>query len=459
MTPRELGSLFAPTGEAKSAPLGFVPSWIEGESLYGWASRYHRLYGTSEKATGLLLFGRAHACRLRDTPTGLDRFCIATSGVLGDAESLLRSRTPIGFFWPLLSPSVKERVLQASVSTAGVSVPLALGLPAARMGSIHPLARCSDCDAEEHSAVGLPTWKVEFQLPSAWLCPTHRRPLGQLKGHRNYWEYSDSAFTTELPAPATSAEESALALLAHHGRIVLQTPNADILVLRHATLHFLREIGLCATHKRLSERRVQKFFDQSPIAQLFGRHPEVKRLPRSGWIPDLLRGRAAGHPLKWLLLWNALTWEMSLDVATSALADAFSGLNAYFLGPQLTLWDTTQITARPGLPSAEKRAFDENETLQDAAFALGVTPPAARRWLEDYPELLLEWKEKRFEARLQRARRTLHDTINANPGLDRAGLLRLCRAEDEWLRRHSPRTMRAILDRIPSHNSLQRSLF
>jgi len=461
VSPREFGRLnpCMPQGSVTAAPLGFVPAWVDGESIYGWASRFHRLYGTSEKGTGLFLFGRSHACRLRDAPSGLDRFCLATAGVLGDAESLLRFRTPVGFFWPLLSTMNRDRVIQASMSTAGIRVPMALGLPAARMGSVHPLARCTECDLLSRRNDVVPTWMLSFQIPSAWLCPIHRRPLAQLRGLRNYWEYPDTASTVELPSPASPLEESALALLAEQGRLLLQTSHADILALRHATLHLLRGIGLCATYKRLSERRVQKFFDVSPIAQLFGRHPETKRLPRGAWIPDLLRGRAAGHPLKWLLLWNALTWEMRTDVAISTFADALNGVNSLCMGDQLPLWEADHISVSPTVPFFVKKAFDESETLHDAACALGITSGAARRWLEDYPDLLHEWKEKRFESRLQRARRNLNNALTANPELDRAGLLRLCRADDEWLRRHSPRTMRAILDRIPSSIGPQMALF
>ena len=439
--------------------LGFVPSWQGGESLYGWASRYHRLYGVQEKATGLLLFGRAHACRLRDTPTGLDRFCLTTGGRLGGFDSILRERTPVGLYWPFLSARVQECVIQATISVSGVSVPLALGLPAARMGVAHKLARCPQCDAAWRKNGDIPSWRVHNQIPGALLCTLHHRPLHRLKGERNYWEYPDTGEADELPGPKTDSELQALQLLAAQGRALFGIGHVEMTSLRHASLHRLRTMGLCTSDKRLSSRRVQAFFDASPVAGLLRRHPEVQRCPRGAWIPDLLRNRTATHPMKWMLLWNALAWDLDCGTALTLFKDALTGISQFRLDPQTTLWDCPSESLGRRAPEVVRLAFDRSQSVMDAAAELGITSSAARRWLEDYPELLAEWKERRFESRLQRARQSLSDAIDEAPFLDRAGLLRVRRADSEWLRLHAPRTLRAALERIPSPRNRQLALF
>lgn len=71
--------------------LACVSDWGQGESLYGWCSRYKDVWQGKTKDLGLLLFGRAHACRQRDLPHGMNRFQRASRGLLGTTERTRRS--------------------------------------------------------------------------------------------------------------------------------------------------------------------------------------------------------------------------------------------------------------------------------------------------------------------------------------------------------------------------------
>lgn len=86
--------------------LSFIPAWRGDESLYSWASSFHKTCGNgSHRDTGILLFGAAHACKERDAPTGIPHFVHATDGNLGNLPELLRTRCSVGLFIPFLTPA------------------------------------------------------------------------------------------------------------------------------------------------------------------------------------------------------------------------------------------------------------------------------------------------------------------------------------------------------------------
>ena len=112
--------------------LGHIPTWWEGESLYGWCSRVHTLEGRPNKSLGTILFGRSHACR---NVVGMDRFVAATGGRLGAVEDILRNRTVLAAYWPFADALTRENVVDAVTDVNGTSAAQMLGLPASRLGA------------------------------------------------------------------------------------------------------------------------------------------------------------------------------------------------------------------------------------------------------------------------------------------------------------------------------------
>ena len=128
-----------PLQSSPRVSLAQVPTWWDGESLYGWCSRLHTLEGGKTADLGLLLFGRKHASRVVDLPVGLDRFVAATGGRLGGIEQILRTRTVIAAYWPFLDAMSRENIVEAAMDVKGTSVLQLLGLSASRLDSSHPL--------------------------------------------------------------------------------------------------------------------------------------------------------------------------------------------------------------------------------------------------------------------------------------------------------------------------------
>lgn len=153
----KLQECVAPEG-LPGAKLGFVAGWWEGESLYGWSSRMHALRGGNARTTGRLLYGREHACRVIDLPLGIGRLVQATRGQLGSAEEILRQHTVLASYWPFATETARRMVLDAAVDASGIPIPMALGLPASKLGADHPLRYCGACHREALARDGYSIW-------------------------------------------------------------------------------------------------------------------------------------------------------------------------------------------------------------------------------------------------------------------------------------------------------------
>jgi hypothetical protein len=157
---------------------GFLPSATDGETLFGWCARFHRLSGnTSGGLTSKELFGHLSGAQRSDFPVGLGHFVDVTRGTLGSALAILRERTVFGHFLPFLDQTASLIAIEniCNGSTSRIKGPLGL----LKGGHEIPLRlkACPDCQDEDLSRLGVATWHLSHQWPSSWVCLRHCRSL------------------------------------------------------------------------------------------------------------------------------------------------------------------------------------------------------------------------------------------------------------------------------------------
>ena len=160
----------------------FLPLLTDGETLFSWAARYHRLSGNVlAMQSSIQLFGDRRAGLRHDFPSHLDRFVEITQRQLGDAEILAYEHTVFGFFAPFQDAEGAEAVLAQMRGGSVEKVKSALGLLPSRLGAFFPLKACQDCIKDDLKKYSVSRWHLEHQWPSVWICRKHRKMLHVLK--------------------------------------------------------------------------------------------------------------------------------------------------------------------------------------------------------------------------------------------------------------------------------------
>lgn len=160
----------------------FLPVLTEGETLFSWAARYHRLSGNAlAKQSSIQLFGDRRAGLRPDFPSHLQQLVEITRGLVGDAEALAYERTLFGFFAPFLDAQGASNVLTQMRGTSVEKVKSTLGLLPSRVGAFFPLKSCQDCIKYDLKKYSVSRWYLEHQWPSVWICRKHHRMLQALK--------------------------------------------------------------------------------------------------------------------------------------------------------------------------------------------------------------------------------------------------------------------------------------
>lgn len=448
----------APTESAR-ASLGYVPDWWDGESLYGWCARLHALRGGRSRTTGHLLFGREHASRVTDFLPGIGRLVEATRGQLGTAEEILRQRTVLAAYWPFASKATRRMVLDAATDVSGIPIPMALGLPASKLGADHPLRYCPACHREALASEGYSTWLLRHQLPGVWWCDRHEVPLAQVHKRRAIW-HKPGADAVLLGAPLDAAEREALQTVQQLAMAIaaLERVNEDWLAA--TAVHRLRQIGIATSAARLNNVKMNEWLESSPLIRWMRRQGDLVHVLSNGWAIHLLRGRRRGHPLKWQILW-ACAWQAeAAESAVRAFVEAAQCQQPLAQSEQAALWPegAGQPVQLP-LPAAVAAAFDKHETMREVAKELGATFGGVQQWLADYPDLAKSWLLRVRDDRMRRAVRRIEECMRETPEITRTQLWNACNTEFNWLGRNAAATARALLDRVPTDAGPQRSLF
>ena len=199
------------SNEMFAAYPAFLPLLTEGETLFSWSARYHRLSGNAlARQSSIQLFGDRRAGLRPDFPSHLQKLVEITRGLIGDAETLAYERTLFGFFAPFQNTQGASNVFAQMRGTSVEKVKSALGILPSRVGAFFPLKSCQDCIREDLKQSSVSRWHLEHQWPSVWICRKHHRMLHALK--REYqprdlrrWLLPEDVTAEEWTGPATSS--------------------------------------------------------------------------------------------------------------------------------------------------------------------------------------------------------------------------------------------------------------
>ncbi|WP_342133500.1 TniQ family protein, partial [Hydrogenophaga sp. OTU3427] len=324
------------------AKLAYIPGWRSDETLYSWISSFHAVHGNgSARDTGALLFDSEHACRDRDAPRNMHHFVDVTNFALGDIESLLFTRTPIGLFIPFLLASRRQKLYAQLESRVGPGWRLLWGMPASGLHDNSAMYYCEDCIKEDMITWGLPRWRLPHQLPGAWVCLEHEQQLRTLRTNASQWVLPPLVrLQNRLPQLEAAQGE----MLNRIARLSLQVARAgvvDVASVRQAILLGLREHGVTSWLHPLDKSHLTNWFSHSPVAEWLRRSEGPWQWLASGeWIHDLLRNRVGDHPLKWMILWSTLFADQDVAISHSRFMDPVSS-PSWEADGQATVWGAT----------------------------------------------------------------------------------------------------------------------
>ncbi|MFX1737142.1 TnsD family Tn7-like transposition protein [Paraburkholderia sp. A1RI_3L] len=450
-------------------PSTATPPIRDGESLYSWCARFHRLNGGhTAQATSRLLFGHP-TCGLRhDIPSRLENFHRKTRGLLGSLDELMHHRTLYGLHAPFLSGNARTEIeCHMSLGTT----PRALhqsGITQSGRSPGNPLKYCPTCHTEQQGQFGFTWWHIAHQLPSSFVCHLHGEPLSVFYPPKraNAYYLPDEIAAGHL-APAPKLEPSSLIRLAkleEWGRFIFDEQKNlrfDEASLFRSYLLQMRVRGWpsysVSTRIEFVRNEFVAYFGD--VLSLFGREFLGNLAgPSGGFLAPLLhRLPRQQHPLKHLLLMSFL-FETPKEFVGSYAAALACGDNAEEPLPQ------SQTAARrrghlikPGrLPhtidadlekqlSAALRAGLSKRRMTDT---LKVRPYVVEDYLLTHPDLKETWETARHNNRKELHRRQLVEMLRKHPDLSATAVRRLPGSGFQWLYHHDPEWLQAILPAI-----------
>lgn len=436
--------------------LSYIPGWRSDETLYSWIACFHTVHGNgSARDTGNLLFGSEHACRDRDAPRNLLHFVNRTCSTLGDARSLLFSRTPLGLFIPFLPAQRLQKVNEQLEASGGPGWRTLCGMPASGLHDTREMRYCEDCIAEDVDIWGLPRWRISHQLAGSWVCLNHGGELSSLRTDASLWILPPTDRRAGGRVKLESAQALALERIASLAFRLMGSDTLDVGSIRQSILGGLRDQSVTTWHHPLDNARLSAWFSASAIADWLRRtNGPWQRLASGGWIHDLLRNRVGDHPLKWMILWCTLFDEQDFAASHQRFLEPMS--SPYWdANGQATIWGATP----PSLPADIHDVVASAATLREAARTLGMAVTTLRHRLTDLGTNPRAFRQEvGFDLRKKRAVSVIRDYITTHPSCSRADIHRNCKAAVSWIRSNAPDVFEQVAGSIIDRQSRQMSL-
>lgn len=305
---------------------GALPCILPDETLYSWASRYHRLTGCLRATdTSQLLFGDHHAGLRHDFPSGLRHLARVTNGAFGSAQYLIENHTLLPYFLPLRRASDARAACTCLLEPHIDSLKYRLGLLTSRFRAHHPLKFCPACVDEDTERQGFPYWHIAHQWPGSWICTKHGELLiasvykvNQIQ--RFQWVLPDTARwqppSVDTAALASNARNTLTRLSQLASNWAADSDFRDVgQILRRAYILAFRDRGWITSAGRLRLRYAGEHF----ATHLSGLHEfsEFLHLPQDPLqahvqLGRLLRQPRTGtHPLRHLVMieWLFPDWQ------------------------------------------------------------------------------------------------------------------------------------------------------
>lgn len=478
-----------------------IPSIYEGETLYSWCARYHRISGSvSAITTSLRLFGSKTGGFVVDFPGRIGHFAEVTGSIFGIPEQLIKNHTlyPLyAAFRPLETMATVQNLMRGSNVER---VKFILGLPASRAATSHPLKFCPTCAHEEQTEHGIAKWWRDHQWPSAWLCPKHQARLHYIPSSRELHKVT-SWMTPDCLAGSTPVF---IPEISEHAQPNLERLTYLTSAIVKSEIHFQPEIMRIVFTLKLREYgwiRPDGTIDWPALQNAFlSKFGELEMLPGFDFVQGIrgndfgglglmLRGRQRKqHPTKYILLidllfdtadqfiekYNQHKYIDSPDLYTSQIKridtidlgrkintlvqqngqSLNSAAKALGVSVQRVIgwakknnidYQKRPHKAKPRLQRDLDKLIDEGASRSVISRTLNVS----QKWLTTYfsrrPALRDKWREASHFAELAHRRSQLLDILSNNPGANQKAILSTPGNPFQWLKRNDKDWLRENL--------------
>lgn len=305
----------------------FFPAACPDETLHSLLSRYVRLSGLGswaavfDAATGDGSFARdlPLPCHLGELLRALP------TGVNLDQYTIISRHTLLPYYQPFLTERQLIGAQTQMLNQGGNGLKLRLGLIASRLESTSRTRFCPTCVSKDLKHYGTAYWHRVHQLPGVWICPHDQSPLLAVDHHwlarglrKLYLPLDEEVQRHSFPLQFDSRQRRSMLSLAQSSLRLLQAnaPPQSAIWLREHFLKGATECGLASTSGRLYLSQVAdylgKYFETLPASSEFLILRGAVGGQPASWITKLLRKpRRTHHPLKYLLLANALSLDLS----------------------------------------------------------------------------------------------------------------------------------------------------
>jgi Tn7-like transposition protein D/TniQ len=281
-----------------------ICDWLPDETLFSLCSRHHLLSANGKSSdTCHQLFGHYRTGSAHDLPVRVAQFVSRTAGRFGSVTEVIRRHTLLPFYLPFRSQKGVDDAIAGMASDAAGSLKASLGILATRFGAAHPLKACPRCCLLDRQLHGVSYWHVEHQLPGAWICIRHGDllSLSTLKGSgvdRFGWYLPDHASLMPcFTKPLSSAALATLRSIATGARAIWALPREC-----HLDLHRLSEMYTSAMKEHgfaSASGRIHTALFDAAVVGLTGPLIQVRELsclphqPNDGATQFI---RVVGHP-------------------------------------------------------------------------------------------------------------------------------------------------------------------
>ncbi|HDR9317252.1 TnsD family Tn7-like transposition protein [Burkholderia vietnamiensis] len=456
---------------AELFPSTATPPIQEGESLYSWCARFHRLNGGhNAPTTSKLLFGHATSGLKHGFPSRLENFHRKTRGLLGSPEELMHCRTLYGLYAPFLSDNARSEIQSHMLLGTTPQALRQTGIAQSTHSPGTPLKHCPTCLAEQQVRYGFTWWHIAHQLPSSFVCHLHGEALRVFHPPKraNAYYLPDEIVAPNL-ASAPKLEErglSRLAKLGAWGRFIFDEQKSlrfDETTLLRSYLSRIRARGWLTSDGGVPigfvrDKFVAYFGD---VLSRFGREFLGNLAgPNGGFLAPLLHKLPRQqHPLKHLLLMSFL-FETPKEFRGAYAASLARDDEAEESLPQSRIVAQYPGKKNPGKPDRLPHIIDANLekhlvaalhaglTKKQMADSLKVRPYTIEGYLLTHPELKSAWEAARASNRRECHRRQLTETLRKHPGLSVTAARRLPGSSFRWLYLHDREWLQEILPAI-----------
>ncbi|MFZ4966882.1 TnsD family Tn7-like transposition protein [Pseudomonas sp. Mn2068] len=428
----------------------FFPTAFPDETLHSVLSRYARLCGGSsckaafagERAAASFTQNVAFPSRLGDLVEALPY------GACFSVSQIIARHTLLPYYAPFLT-SNQLQFAEASMAGDTRRLMVKLGINASRIEWASRARFCSECLEEDIRRVGAAYWHRAHQLPGVLVCPNHGTLLkvvdpGWSSRNSRQLNLPDDdgvqAHAILLDAPEETLPGLRQIAESSQRLLCLQPCSLQSDVVRANLLQGAEYLDLTtgAAH-RLDLRRLGthmvSFFKALPVAWEYSILRECSAVFPATWVTKLLRRpRGTHHPLKYIVLANALKVDLTRISCIDKPSEPARKRPSLFVA-----WSSQKMRSQPlvggfaGLPAEIWKLALAGSEARQIADAVGVSLVCVYRVIRAVNLGPSAWREARL-LRQRRKRRTCFEdeyrNLPAHQCRDYAWLYRCDRA---WL--------------------------